>query len=276
MKPAFDWKFIFTIVIAIAIGLLTPYLQGIYDSQAKSLRVNLVDSIGLDPPGAKLVPGLQVTLNGELISSPVVTVLELENDGSKPILTSEFEGPIQLSIENEAKLIEARVAGASQRSLTTSLEFDSKTVRLQPLLLNPKDNIVLTLLTSGDIPMFVPQARIAGVSSIKLELMDNNPKRTKSGWIMYAIGIVCYIGCAFVLGVPTRRTARFTWGAQILQLIFLSIPASILTAVASNLLDPDGKHQWAYLGVPVMLCVVLSVLWRKYFWQKRIIETSAT
>lgn len=272
MKIGFDWKFIGTIFFAVAIGALTPYIQGFYDLQAKSLRVNVVDSIGIDPPSAKLVPGLQLTLNGEVINSPVVTVLELANDGAKPVLTGDFEGPIKLTIENEAKLLEARIGGATPQSLTTGLEFDSKTIQLQPLLLNPKDSIFLTLLTSGEEPKFVAQARIAGVSSIKFERIDNNPKRTKTGWILFMASAWCYVALALVLGAPSVKKLEFTQGTKYLLSLILSVPAGILTGAASTILDPDEKHEWAFLWAPIVVCVVLSFFWRIYYWPKRVIE----
>lgn len=164
----FDWKFFVTLLATVA-GLAVPVWLWQFDLNAKSLTVRIVSSVPLQSPSANSIPDLQISIEGEPVDNPVISTLEIANDGAKPIPTSDFESDIELQISEVSKIIRAKVAEVEPEDLKATVSVDGQSVRLKPLLLNPNDKVTLSVLTSGAIPEFSPRARIAGVPSIKFD-----------------------------------------------------------------------------------------------------------
>lgn len=172
-----DWKFFATLLATLA-GIVVPILLWQSDHASRSLSVRLVSAVALQPEKNPSVEDLQITLDGVKIESPYLSTLELTNDGSKSISANEFESPLEIRVAENSQVVRARIEHSQPNGIPGTLVSDKNIIKLQPLLLNPSDTLTLAIITSGGQPIFVPQARIAGVSKVLYE--DTTTK--KNGW----------------------------------------------------------------------------------------------
>lgn len=129
----------------------------------------MASHVALQPETASAISGLQVTIDGVPLASPYLSVLELTNDGEKPIPTSDYEASLEIRLQGDAKVARAQVTASNPKDLEPKLKWDSQVIRIAPLLLNPRDSLTISVLTSGKQPIFTPHARVAGVSSVSLD-----------------------------------------------------------------------------------------------------------
>jgi hypothetical protein len=190
MRLAIDWKFALMLVATIA-GVATPLWVWKSDSRGHSVHLSVASQTALSPDTPTPLSGLKLSMDGVELDRPFLTSLELVNDGSRPILATDFEDAIELFVNGGAKIARAEISGKVPPDLNPKLTFDEKRIRMNPLLLNPDDQVALSVITSGGRPTFSPRARIAGISSIALE---TKPSRTISG-----LRKIVAVGVSFIL-----------------------------------------------------------------------------
>lgn len=267
-----DWKFLVMLVVTL-LGVGVPVWLWQYDLHAKSLAVRVVSSVDLHTPQASSLPGLELTLNGVKIDAPALTTIELLNDGSKPIPSADFEGPLELVIANEAKALEAKVANTEPASLTATLETEPRVVRVKPLLLNPNDKITINILTSGKNPNIVPRARISGVSDVKMESVATNTKPIKKAifsGVVALLGLVVYF---FLGGAAIRATHYVPITHPIIFAIgFVTVCLTGLTsAFTLKMLELHPSRS----DLAIFLLPIMAIGWgvmyfsRKWYWSKQ-------
>ncbi len=159
---AWDWKFIVGTVIALA-ALVVPQI----DLSSRSLAVRLSATSSLQP--AVNIQNLQISLNGQNVESPYISTLELVNNGSKPILSSDFDGALQILTANEAKLVSVEITSTTPKNIPAKVIASGNGASIPPFLSNPKDSITIVTVTSGPRPAFEVRARIAGINEVEFE-----------------------------------------------------------------------------------------------------------
>lgn len=165
-KPKFlNWSSI-TLLATVA-GIVVPIWIWRADLSSKSLEFRVASQASLEPSKSGDIKGLQITLDAAPLDRPYLTVVELTNDGSKPILSSEFEGPVEFRLSSGTKIVRAQLISANPKSLEAKVATTDSSIAVAPLLLNPEDKLTISILTSGGPPWFSPHARIAGVTEIK-------------------------------------------------------------------------------------------------------------
>jgi hypothetical protein len=168
----FDWKFVATIVAAIA-GLAVPIVLWQSDLAAHSLTVRLLSTTALQP--AANIQNLQISLNGQNIDSPYLSSFELINSGSKAVLTADFESPIEIAVNGAVRLVSVQTTTTVPKNIPAKLSITPTGAEIAPFLSNPKDIVVFSIITSGGKPSFEARSRIAGISEIGFE--DSSAKR---------------------------------------------------------------------------------------------------
>ncbi len=181
MYPRFDWKFFLTLAITIA-GVAIPVWLWQIDLTSKALSLTVKSTAELQPKGIDSLDGIQLSVDGKVLDAPYVSVLELTNSGSKPILTSDFEGPIRISAGSPSKLVKAQTTSSSPPSLEPKVSLIDGVVFTQPLLLNPGDTIRITAVTADAKPAFNARARVAGVTEINISDVQAG-RETKRYWL---------------------------------------------------------------------------------------------
>lgn len=165
--------------------------------EARSISVKLLSSTTLQLGPQSGIKDLQVTLDGHNIDRPYLSLFEVVNDGSKPILSSEFESPIEMLTKNEASIVTAQIIDTVPAGITAKVSVDDKRAKIAPYLVNPDDSVFFTILTSGGTPSFEAHARIAGVKGVNY--VDSSlPAPNLTGFTVKLIVILCMITLYFV------------------------------------------------------------------------------
>ena len=168
MHNLLDWKYLLALLVALAAAAVPLWLWRA-DLASHSLHFRLAAQTAMQPDEKDALKGLTLSIDGVLLESPYLSVFELVNDGSKPIVVTDFESPIELRLGTGASVARARVTATMPKDLETELVTDKQSVKLKPLLLNPDDTVTIAVITSGKPPQFSPRARIAGVAAVPLE-----------------------------------------------------------------------------------------------------------
>lgn len=210
MLNRLDWKFVLTLLITIA-GVAVPVWLWQLDQLSKALTMTVNSTVELQPQGVVALDGVQVLLDGKPLNTPFVSTLELSNSGSKPIVASDFEGPVRISSTAPSVIVKARQTSSTSPSLAPELALTDGTVLLQPLLLNPGDAIRFTLVTANRKPEYSVRGRIAGVTEISIS--DATIKlETKRYWLgrgVITLLLVIYIVNFFEFAFTGLRRRTF-------------------------------------------------------------------
>ncbi|NWE38047.1 hypothetical protein HX875_01085 [Pseudomonas yamanorum] len=162
---AIDWKYIVMFLVTLVCALIPVLWQSSQEARSISVKLSSSTTLQLGPKAG--IKDLQVTLDGHNIDRPYLSLFEVVNDGSKPILSSEFESPIELFTKNEASVVTAQIAETIPAGITAKISVDDKRAKIAPYLVNPDDSVFFTILTSGGAPKFEAHARIAGIKEVK-------------------------------------------------------------------------------------------------------------
>ncbi|KAB0670338.1 hypothetical protein F6V30_09300 [Oryzomonas sagensis] len=177
MRILGEWKSLLTL-IATVVGVAVPIWLWQADSVSKSLSVKLITRAPLQAKEQDSVPGMEISVDGTRLEKPRLVIFEIRNDGRKPVLATDFESPLEIRLDSKTSFVKTGVTSKSPKDIEASIISEQKRISLKPILLNPKDSIQITALTSGEDPVFNTKARIVGISEISLtdiskEKIDN-------------------------------------------------------------------------------------------------------
>ena len=249
-----DWKFWLVLAATLA-GVLVPVWLWRADLGARSLHFRKISQTSLQPPDAAKTLDLRVSLAGAELSTPFLTVLELTNDGAKPVPSSDFETPIEVSPSNKATIVRASVTGTMPRELTPSLSVEAGAMRMKPLLLNPGDSITIAVLTTGEPPVLISRARVAGVSSVPILDEQIKSRSPVLLGLAFVAALLCFVTQMLVVdgwpsrGVSLRPRAAFA----------IFVPGSIGGVSLLNAgLEAFGIEGFWPLAASYAACVIVA------------------
>lgn len=210
MSLRFDWKFVLSILVAIA-SVGVPVLLWQTDQAAHSMKLDVVSQTSLNPGSTPALTGLKLSLNGQELSDAYLTVLELTNNGSRPILQTDFESLIQIFSELPSKIVRAEVGDVAPKDLKPSIGLEDGQIVWQPLLLNPGDLIRVTVLSISGKPRFGSRVRVAGITKVSLNEVSEN--RSGMFWVETLVGFLLstfYVHLFFEF-LDSLLKRRFDW-----------------------------------------------------------------
>lgn len=201
MNRFFNWKSL-TLVLTI-VSVVVPVWIWRADLNSRSLKIRIASQVSLHPDNAASISGLQVAVDGVPLKSPYLSVLELSNDGEKPIQAGDFEAPLEVRIAEGSSLARAQVTESKPRDVEAALTWEVQSIKIKPLLLNPKDVVTISILTAGSKPQFTTRARIAGISTVPVDDSAGKQSRIQSGMIAvtYFFGALLLLIASNVTGV---------------------------------------------------------------------------
>jgi len=171
-----DWKYLVMLAVTVA-GVLAPIWFANYQNPSKKVVVRVLSQSALQPTIKEKVPGLQVLFDGTVLAEPYLSVLQIVNEGKRPVSTNDFEAPLELHVESNQNIVHARVSEKIPEDIYADVSWEKQAVQLKPTLLNPNDSITVAILSAGGTPSFVSRARINGISAVPvLGTEKNNTK----------------------------------------------------------------------------------------------------
>lgn len=171
------WQFVGTIlaVLAIIISIVLFFAQ----RKRKVLAYEIISQTAILSEADEVSGKLQILFQGETVKNVHLLVIKLINMGNVPIVSADYEREVKLEFKDSEKILSAEIAETTPDNLSGEIFLNDKNIMLKPILLNPKDAIVIKILISGFQGTVHLDGRIIGVKSIGIV--------TDSPWWFWAL-----------------------------------------------------------------------------------------
>jgi hypothetical protein len=162
------WQFVGAVIgVAAIIASLFIFLR---QRAIKSLGFEIVTQTELLSIRNEIKSKVKVTYEGKAVQAVNLVTIRVANDGNTPIPASNYERPLSFSFNETTTILSADITEVSPKSLSPSLKVEGSTIVLKPTLLNPGDDIQISLLLAGHDGEIETDARIEGIREVKNEI----------------------------------------------------------------------------------------------------------
>lgn len=162
------WQFV-GVTVACTCGLVPIILSVfffIFQHQYKSLAYEVLAETDLITIKEEVKGKLQVLYETVPVDNVSLVIMKIVNNGSVPLESSDFENPIIVSLNDNAKILDAQIIETVPGSLQPILSHQESSLAVEPLLLNNGDYITIkAVVTHYKSPPEV-KARIVGVKNV--------------------------------------------------------------------------------------------------------------
>ena len=228
------------IVITIAI-----FLYQLHTSSYKSVTCRVVAKRPLVVRGPdKAANDLSISFNGTQVNDPWTMTIAIVNTGNLPIQKDDFEEPISVTID-KTQILTSGISNLEPPNINASVTHHENELAISNGLLNPNDEIEVSLITDGEPTELSVRGRITGVHEPTLEerLEESSPKRSVLANIgnfvaLVGLAFVTLIVGVFVVGVPLSFFGwlRSDWHPRPKSL--LHIDRDLLKAISNHSVQP--------------------------------------
>lgn len=253
-----DWKFAATLIVAIAAAVVPVWLWQA-DLSSKSLAITLSTRLPLQPTEKESLQGLEVSVDGKRIENPYLVVLEISNDGSKPILASDFESPLDIRLASDTYFVRSRITSKTPKDIDTDISTEKTRISLKPTLLNPNDSVSLTIVTGGVAPILETRARVAGISSITIA--DNTVKKRNTARLIFlaAAAVLLSIASSVAYDGAFSKTGILLRQRAAAYVAFVSALPSVI-ALMTFLEEFDITGFWYFLLYYTLMMIPTGII----------------
>lgn len=180
-----NWKWLAT--IAVSIAAVIPAWMVMYPSDGKELSYELKSVSSLITTDIGSNGALKLVYEDSTVSYPYLTVVKIENTGTLPILKSDFDGPINITLGSNIKILDISILEKKPEAININISENDEGIHIAPTLLNSKDFITIKIITGGVTPTPNVIGRIAGVTDIYQFETTENPAAS------IVIQIICFL-----------------------------------------------------------------------------------
>jgi hypothetical protein len=278
------------LILPIILFLASPYWSNFFSDTKKLeyevLRSTKISKLDTNDP---LSSELQLKFKGNEIPNGTQTTIAIINSGQVPVKREDFDTPINIDIE-DSKVLSSQVIKTYPDNLDASISHTENRVTIKPLLLNPRDYILVSLLTDDKTEVSRLHARIAGINSI--EEIAANPgevfavKHIRPGdeagttvesqvlrIPVTAATLICMVLVIVAFYLFSTITECITAAQKIIQIclaLVLEITAALILLVPNAYLTRElGLASWASALVELILlavCVIIALKMREIFY----------
>jgi hypothetical protein len=262
MNSLFNWKYL-TLLVTI-VSVVVPVWIWRADLSSRSLQFRIASQVSLQPDNANSIQGLQVSVDGVPLKSPYLSVLELSNDGEKPIPSSDFEAPLEIRIGEDSSVARAQVTATNPKDVEATLTWELQSLKIKPLLLNPKDVVTISILTSGKKPEFTTRARIAGISAVPIDDSAGKPKKLQTVMLFFSALILFAASSITNNGFFAHDPIFLRKRAAILVSTSTGFVGAILFIVFIDIVGITSLWQiiLSFIGI-ILVSILLGVFWNR-------------
>lgn len=159
------WQFVGAAfaLAAIIVAILVFWLQ----RRRKILSYEVVTLTPLLSVEEEIEGRVQILFDGSPIKDVHLIELRIINSGNVPIVTSDYEHPVNLSFGENAHILSAEVSKTDPENLQATANAENTKIILTPILLNSGDSITLKMLVSQFSGRLSVNGRIVGVKEIQ-------------------------------------------------------------------------------------------------------------
>lgn len=223
------WQFVGVVLAALSVAAAfwIYWLQ----RQIKELAFGLLSSRRPLAIADELSSRVTVELDGKSVGNLHLLVYGLKNSGHRAVAPTDFQSPLRI-LFTEGQVVSAEIAAQTPTNLGAKLLASEAEVALQPLLLNPGDQVLIQVLLSSARPAYLLDARVLDVSSFApINAHPRLPPFFASGLPM-AMLVYTVVGLGFLLSTDKHAQAY----------LFLGIAAFLpIFGLSARLLQDIGK-----------------------------------
>ena len=155
-------------IVTFIISIMVSYL--IQDS--KKIEVITLANTSLIEVERSISQDIQVLYKGENVSDLSFIQVKLENVGDEAIILQDYVRPIRFVFSEQSRILEAAVIESNPGDIGLSVDVNQNIAALSPVLLNPKDRVILRFLVTNislsQLQPFVVEARIVELQEIQV------------------------------------------------------------------------------------------------------------
>ncbi|EJE4188826.1 TPA: hypothetical protein ACN33E_002857 [Vibrio parahaemolyticus] len=195
MKEKFGVITVVSLFLAV-LGVVAPISWDYYTGQ-KSITLTAIAQNSVISPSIS-VDGLEISYKGTPLTTLSRNTFLIENTGSKSLLQSDVVAPIEVKVSEGVTVFDAMVESKQPDNLDILLSKQANSVLINFTLLNPGDQVLISLLTDSNTSSFTAAARIAGVK--ELTVLDEPPK-TLTMWAIIWIPVATFSGLLILISI---------------------------------------------------------------------------
>lgn len=214
------------------------------------------------------LPDVQISYGGDQIEQGGIITIKLLNIGDAPIYSREFDGPIEISLDSNSSFIDSKVVSKYPDNLKPNALLSDGIIKIQPLLLNPNDEMTIQAIVKGSLSNINVSGRIGGIK----EIIDANERREalQAGfsWLLVLYGLLCLVVYALVGPVvlggklsPENRTVSPRGAILIVSLVMISGMGSLVFFAEMHELEIGWKTFLIFIGL-IILSEILAIPFR--------------
>ncbi|MBN4956941.1 hypothetical protein JY411_00680 [Stenotrophomonas maltophilia] len=256
------WTAIAGLALAM-LGILVPLVLWMADTDSREIEVRILSKANLNPSLPTGVDGeMEFAIGGRRVVKPYYVVVQVTNAGNRSIAAADVERPLTLAMGN-VEIAQAQVLTSQPAALKPELERQERQLVVKPLLLNPGDSFQIGFLTSGAEPSVTAQARIAGISDVRVvSSLSDDTVVGKSFRLVVASALMCIYGSLLLVGFGQwsdgrRRLVLRRW-ATIPMAFFCGLGGSVLFTSELGVLPLKDWRTFVFIIGLVVLAVVLA------------------
>jgi hypothetical protein len=127
MLKRIDWKYLIVLIVGVGAIAAQFWLSHI-DQTGKSVSGSILTQVPLQPMDKESILGIQVLVEGVPVVDPFLSVIQLTNDGVKPIATSDFEIPLEIRLLSKTEVVRARMTERFPDDIEAEFSWDKETI----------------------------------------------------------------------------------------------------------------------------------------------------
>jgi len=226
------WQFVINVAVALLVGIGTAIVAIIIFRKQRNRR-EITYEVLSDAPLASINKAVENRVEVRLDGSPVkdarLLVINVGNTGNVAVKREDYDEPIKF-VFKDREVISSDILSTEpaelidQKDIKTFLSLGSETVELPKFLLNPKQEITLTVLLKGAKDKVRARARI--VDGDITELVTKRPRAIKIALPAIVVGIlIALINVSIILFFPQELLSGHNLsvlGSLFLSLMFMS------------------------------------------------------
>ncbi len=177
------WQFVaaFLTFLTVIISVVLYFTQ----RKRKLLKYEILSKLPILSVEEEIAGKLQILFQDKPISRVFLTVIKLVNAGNVPISSSDYERNITISFGDSSKVLTAEISKTDPENLGAEISIKNSSIELKPVLLNPRDFIIIKALISNFGEEINVNGRIVGVKQI--QQMEKNKM---SKWMAFLESLV--------------------------------------------------------------------------------------
>lgn len=160
---------------------------------------------------------LEILFDGKPVRDAHVLMLSIMNTGDEPIRTSDYEEALEVTFPSDVTILSVAVIVPNTKNLRVDYELSKHAVKLDKILLNQKESIMMKLILDNNSRDPSVSARIVGITEItKYVSVSNKFKSILHGNFLFFAAIICLMTGNVLIQSSSGRDLQGWIGAALL------------------------------------------------------------